>query len=233
MHSWFNLCRLPFRRYEYVGVRHRKTDTLYLSDHIEFSSDTIPPIVKLKLDFTLLFFQMLSIVFRRSKKCLSPTSSEQSGFQKTQSKPLISKTLLIVSHTPKFRSQWFSTLHQESKTEERGAYISIKNSIFVHNLYIPWYACFDDYIAYMPGTSSISFGSGSSLCSTCKNCSDMNALQLPFSYPQNAQHFAYCPYWFTYSPVFYAYVGYEALKPYIPIRCRLRSIQCMCDRNMT
>lgn len=42
----------------------------------------------------------------------------------------------------------------------------------------------------------------------------MNALQLPFSYPQNAQHFAYCPYWFTYSPVFYAYVGYEALYTY-------------------
>ena len=43
---------------------------------------------KFKLDFTLLFFQMLSIVLRRSKKCLSPTSSEQSESQKTQSKLL-------------------------------------------------------------------------------------------------------------------------------------------------
>lgn len=37
----------------------------------------------------------------------------------------------------KIQKPMVPTLHQESKTEERGAYISIKNSIFVHNLYIP------------------------------------------------------------------------------------------------
>ena len=86
--SNLRLCRLPFRRYERVGVFHRKTNTFYPSDHIDFPVARAHVIAKFKLDFTLLCFQMLSIVLRRSKKCLSPTSSEQSESQKTKSKPL-------------------------------------------------------------------------------------------------------------------------------------------------